>query len=179
MKIKKMITIVSAAALVSGIAFSQPQEKIELPQLPLRDRLVRAVYQSVSQTCLDISFIKSIGKTVDDYNKFRVKLMAPSWDVIKGKGIGVFVTMLYVNGQLYEDYKLEVLEESDTAVKIRTNRPWAAFFDKDLTLNGVKLEEYEQFRALGMKELTAYLGFEYDERVEGGWLVISIAKKKQ
>ncbi len=178
MTIKKMVGTILAAALISGIAFSRPQEKIELPQLPLRDRLGRAVYQMVSQTCLDIAFIKSVGKTVDDYNKFRVRLLGPSWDVIKGKGIRTFVTMLYVNGQLYEDYKLEVLEESDTAVKIRTNRPYAAFFDKDLTLNGVKLDEYEQFRALGMKELTAYLGFEYDERVEGGWLVISIAKKK-
>ncbi len=178
MKIKRTITLVSAAALISGIAFSRPQEKIELPQLPLRDRLVRAVYQSVSQSCSMIAYLKAEGKSIEDYNRFRTKLLAPSWDVIKGKGIGVFVTMLYVNGQLYEDYKLEVLEESDTAVKIRTNRPYAAFFDKDLTLSGVKLDEYERFRALGMKDLTAYLGFEYDERVEGGWLVITIAKKK-
>jgi len=181
MNIKKIIGVPAAIMFLSGIVFMQAQSKPNLVQgksyliqLDCARKLNRAVYQTVTQWCKDISFVRSSGKNVDEYVKYISKLSTSSWDVTKKFGIRGFVAGLYANGQLYENYLFEVLEESDDLIKVRANRPYALYFEDNLTLFGVKIDEYERCRRIFNQEIAAYLGYSYSEKIEAGWNIITV-----
>jgi len=161
----------------SILAQQQAEQKIELPQRTPEWKLGRAVWHMDLYVCTGIAYAKSLGKTAEDYGKFVGKQFAPTWKGLKGQGIAPVIRLVSGHWQIYKNGKCEILSESETSVTVRMNRPYLVYF-KDGELIGVTVEEYESFLEQIGLVIVNYLGLEYEKKIEGDWVVVTISEKK-
>ena len=173
--VRTILTVFILSAFI--IAQEQTEQKIELPERTPEWKLARAVWHMDLYVCTGIAYAKSLGKTAEDYGKFVGEKFAPSWEGLKEQGIAPVMRIFSGHWQLYKNGKCEILNESETSVTIRANRPYLAYF-KDGELYGVTVEEYESFVVQIGLAIQNYLGLKYEQKIEGDWVVVTISEKK-
>jgi hypothetical protein len=152
------------------------QEK-ETPKPNFEKKLAQTVENFASTVAVSVIYIKSLGKTPDDYGQFIGEAFAPLWKEAKGKGIAP----LYggVVGTLRADttVKVEILNQSKDFIEAKINRFGNAFV-KNFLEAGLTLEEYDSVFGKCFEAIGNYLGLEYKQKTEGDWIFFSIAQKK-
>jgi hypothetical protein len=150
---------------------------IQLPQLSLEQKLDRSVRNTTGRDIAGIAYAKSLGKTPEDFGKYIGEHTAFFWADIKGKGSVPFVQYWYRFLQTDRNSKMEILSVSEKSVKAKMTVYGEANI-KALADLGVTIEEYASFYGKYSETLADYLGLEYKQKFEDGWIVFSVTEKK-
>jgi len=162
---------------VSILAQEKEEQSIELPQLNLEQKVDRSVKNTTGRDIVSIAYAKSMGKTPEDYGKFIGELTAFFWADIKGKGPVPFVQYWYRFLQTDRYSKMEILSVSKTSVKAKMTL-YGETHIKALVDLGVTVEEYASYYGKYREILADYLGLEYEQKLEGHWIVFTVTEKK-
>jgi hypothetical protein len=179
MKSKKIIMLVLFSFTLSTFIFAQEQtkQKIEFPQYTLEQKYERAEGNFVSHTLAGIAYAKSKGDTPDDYGKFIGELHGRGWQAGERNPIEYFVSGMNFNMNLFNDFQMEILEQSDSSIKARMNRKWENQIKKQAEY-GVTLDEFHNWLVHLWKAITNHLGLEYKQEFESDWITFTVIKKK-
>ncbi|MBD3225858.1 MAG: hypothetical protein GF313_14110 [Caldithrix sp.] len=180
MKRLKYALTVSFIICLSVNCYSQTSEekedqKIKLKKLYLEQKLQRSVMNLAAILTCGIAYAKSQGETPEDYGKFVGDILAASWKGSKGKGISAFVKGMYLNFQSDRNCKWEIVNNSENSVTVKMNR----FGDETVkyyAYAGVTPQEYDRTMGKLMEAITDYLGFDYEQELEGDQIVFTVSE---
>jgi hypothetical protein len=161
-------------AQITGVKLDQ---SIQLPQLSLEQKLERSARNTTTRDIVGIAYAKSLGKTPEDFGRYIGEHTAFFWGDIKGKGSVPFIQYWYRFLQTDRNSKMEILSVSEKSVKARMT-VYGETNIKALSDLGVTLEEYANFYGKYSETLADYLGLEYKQKFEDGWIVFSVTEKK-
>lgn len=150
---------------------------IQLPQLSLEQKLERSARNTTGRDVVGIAYAESMGKTPEDFGRYMGEHTAFFWADIKGKGSVPFVQYWYRFLQTDGNSKMEILSVSEKSVKARMT-VYGETNLKGLADLGVTIEEYASFYGNYSEALADYLGLEYKQKFEDGWIVFSVNEKK-
>jgi hypothetical protein len=156
---------------------TKPDQIIQLPQLSLEQKLVRSVRNTTGRDIAGIAYAKSMGKTPEDFGRYLGEHTAFFWADIKGKGSVPFVQYWYRFLQTDTNSKMEIISVSEKTVKAKMT-VYGETNLKALADLGVTIEEYASFYGKYSETLAEYLGLEYKQKFEDGWIVFSVTEKK-
>jgi hypothetical protein len=154
----------------------QQDQKIELPELYLEQKLDRAVGNWTVIYTVNIAYAKSLGQKPEDYGMFLGEAVAPSWEGIKGEGISPFIEGLYKNFQTDVNCNWEILNESEKSVTVKMNR-FGEEYVKEFADSGVSVKEYDKCSGKLLETIANYLGFEFEQELKEDWIVFTVSKK--
>ena len=183
MKTLCLPTVVVAFLLIStnGMQAQSTDTKldhgIQLPQLSIEQKLDRASRNISSREIVAIAYAKSLGKSAEDFGKFIGENTAFLWADIKGKGVVPFVQYWYRFLQTDKNSKMEIVSVSEKAIKAKMT-VYGETNLKSYSDLGVTLEEYAGFYGEYAETLADYLGLEYKQKFEDGWIVFTVTEKK-
>ena len=179
MKRSAWMTIVLVICVLSISLTAQEKEgqKIDFPQLTLEQKLDRAVRNVNGRDLGGIAYAKSLGKTAADFGKFQGQLTAYLWADIKGKGPIPFVQYWSRFVQTDINSHMEVLKATKTSVEARMT-VYGEKNLKSLASLGVTAEEYATYYGAMSEALADFLGLDYRQKFENGWMVFSVSDKK-
>jgi hypothetical protein len=156
---------------------TKPDQIIQLPQLSLEQKLDRSVRNTTGRDIAGIAYAKSLGKTPEDFGKYIGEHTAFFWADIKGKGSVLFVQYLYRFLQTDRNSKMEIQSVSEKSVKAKMT-VYGETNIKALADLNVTIEEYASFYGKYLETLAEYLGLEYKQKFDDGWIVFSVTEKK-
>lgn len=182
MKSKKIVGTILAIFIISGFIISQEKkaEKIELPQMKIEQKWHITRNNLTASLMATIAFAKSLGKTPEDFGEFYAELTASTLKP-RVKSVKQFVQGINTLGQIFysekEDYKIEILSESEISVEGRMSIP-AAYPLKYWTDPGVTVEEYVRYWGKYWSASAEYIGMEYKQKFEEDWVYFTISKNE-
>jgi hypothetical protein len=182
MRNERMIGVFLAFFVLSSFPLCQEKnaEKIELPQLKIEQKWHLARNNLTSLSMATIAFAKSLGKTPENFGEFYAELTASTYEP-RVKSVKEFVQALNVLGQIFysekEDYKIEILSESEISVEGRMSIP-AAYPLKYWSDPGVTVEEYIRYWGKYWAVTAGHIGMEYKQKFEGDWVYFTVSKKE-
>ncbi len=151
--------------------------KLNLPRLSLKQKRDRLAWLCDLSMIMGISYAKSEEKSVEDFARYCGEQYAPGWSESKGKGPASLVSGTFRNMDLWPDFTMEILEESETSYVVKMNRPWADRFGDDGLFYGVTIDEYEKWLEIVMEEIADYLELDYEQKLEEDHLILTIKGK--
>jgi hypothetical protein len=177
MNIAKRFLMTFCILLFSSLAISQEKttQKIQLTAPTIETTADFAVWRTDYYICTGIAYARSLGKTVDDFAEFVGS--HHSWEDMRGKGLAPPVQLLYFLIKNYKDGKFEILSESDSSVTMRSNRPYASYFN-DGPLLGVTVDEFESCLWKHIGIMARRIGLDFVYRVEGDQITSTLSIKK-
>jgi hypothetical protein len=176
---KEIVMIILFFFFLSFSALAQEKEKqsIEFPQLSIEQKLDRAVRNVNSRDIVGIAYAKSMGKTPEDFGKFNGDNTAYLWADIKGKGPIPFVQYWNRFLQTDKNSKMEILNVSKTSVEAKMT-VYGESNLKALSDQGVTVEEYAKYYGKYSETLANFLGLDYKQKYENGWIVFTVTEKE-
>lgn len=151
-------------------------KKIQLKD-PLPTTLEKSnynIWRTDFYICTGIAYVKSIGKTTDDFATFVGN--THSWESIKGKGLEPAVQVLYGLIMLYQNGRFEIISESPSLITMQFNRPYKEYFSDGDQL-GVTLEEFERCLWGHIKILSDRIGLNFEYKIAGEQIISSLRNK--
>jgi hypothetical protein len=169
---KKLLSVSFLCFLLISL---KAQDTFQVPALTDADKHARAVFQTDGFILNTINYAKSLGKTVEDVANFTGEQFKYTWN--KEKGFPEFV-----NGTLYNwscftpNSKIEILDQSGTMIKFKTNT-----ISPDLKKNGMQFnvtyDEYLIFMRIVHEKIAEYFGADYSQASIEDGMIITIKKK--
>ncbi len=174
MKITKRFIITFSFLMFTSFAFSQEKvvQKIQLATFTIEETANYAVYRTDFYICTGISYAKSLGKTVDDFASFVGN--AHSLESMRGKGLEPPVQLLNFVIKNYKNGNFEILSETDSLVTMKSNRPYAEYFNNGPML-GVTLEEFERCLWPHIVILFDRINLDFVYHIEGDSIMSSLS----
>ena len=169
------LTLLPFLSITLAISQDRPNPTIQLTDAPIERKLNYAVWRTDYYICTGIAYAKSIGKTPDDFAAFVAS--QHSLGSSRDKGLAPVVRLLHFMIENYNNGRFDVISESDSAVTMRNNRPYAVFF-KDGPVLGVTLEEFETFLWKHIAIMADRIGFDFVYHVEGKYLTSILSMRK-
>ena len=176
-KIKLMIIAFLPLLTTAVLAQDQNNEKKPLPELTLEQKWQRSNWLVDVMMITGINQAKSHGNTVKNWGEFMGELLAPGWEGIKTPWD--MLRAMYRNYQLTPGFEMQMIKESNDAVTFRFNRPYKSRFGDSGEVYGVSVKEYEKGLEVFHTYVANHLGFNYSQRLDRDWNVISIRNKKR
>jgi len=158
------------------VALAAQAQDIELATYTPEQRWERASSQLAVSWVAGIAYAKSRGQTAEDFGKAVIELFTPGWGE-PGTGTLNVIGGMNRNYMMFFGSEFELVEQSETAVSARSNRPWTRYFGEDGVWYGVTIEEYEKTFQIFNKGLADYLGLGYREWTEDGWSYMEFSLK--
>ena len=131
-----------------------------------------AVWRTDFYICTGISYAKSLGKTVDDFARFVGN--AHSLESLKGQGLEPPVQLLDSLIKNYKNGNFEILSETDSLVTMKSNRPYAEYFNNGAML-GVTLEEFERYLWSHIVIMFNRINLDFAYHIEGNSIMYSLS----
>lgn len=147
--------------------------KIKLVPPSVNETAKFAVWRTDYYISTGISYAKSLGKTVDDFASFVGK--AHSWEEMRGQGLEPPVQLLYFVIKSYDDGEFEIISESENSVTMKSNRPYARFFDNNSMLD-VSLDEFEVYLWEHISIMAKRINLDFSYRIEGNHVLLTLSK---
>ena len=148
--------------------------KIQLKDATVEQKERYAVWRTDYYICTGIAYAKSLGQTVDDFAEF----VAGKHNLGSGdQGLAQIVELFHFVLESYPNSQFDIISESDSLVKMKSNRPYAAYF-RSGPIFGVTLEEFERFLYQHILIMADKIGFNFDYHLEGDSMILNLAKKK-
>ena len=159
MKNKTIVGAILVIFILSGAILAQEKEeqKIELPKLTIEQKWGHAMYNLNSFMIASIAYAKSQGKTAADFGKYVGELFASSWEGVKG--LNQFIQAMYRNWQMWKNFEIEILSESETSFEAKIKGIGEATV-KEWKEPGITAEDYFSFYEQLMVAITYYLNLE-------------------
>ncbi len=161
--------------------FSQESSKLKLSTRDSLRLTIGKLNWSVWRTdyyiCTGIAYTKSLGRTPEDFGVFVGNEHASSWNGVTGKDFSPVIDGMRFFWSTYKNAHFEILKESDSALIIRSNRPYLAFFKQGPIL-GVTIEEYDRFFWKHVQVMMDKVGFTFTASIEPDWIDWHFSKRK-
>jgi len=145
---------------------------IQLSQPTAKQIAGFAVWRVDYYICTGIAYAKRLGKTADDFAAFVGE--THSWEEMKGKGLEPPVQLLYFVIKNYEAGEFEITSQSEHAIAMRFNRPYAGYF-KDGPQLGVSLDEFETCLWKHIAIMARRIGLDFVYNIEGDHITATLA----
>ena len=176
MKFKTIVCTGLAFFIFSS--FTIPQEKttqtIELPQKTLEYKVERGVINTLSWIYAGIAYAKSKGDTPEDFARYGLKAWGSYW---KDLDIKAFIQKWHRIFSTDFHFKMEILNATDTSVEARMTI-FARRCAETFAVSGVTEEEYIRFISTSISSIAEYLGWEFQQKLEGEWLNFTVSEKE-
>jgi len=161
-------TVFAVLALLFLLPLTVQAQEIELATYTPEQRWERASSQLVVSFVSAISFAKSVGQTPEGFAQSVINLFAPGWGEPGSGTLGV-VGGMNRNYLMFTESEFELVEQSETSVTARSNRPWLRYFGEDEIYYGVTVEEFETVFRMFNEGIAKHLGLGYEGWTEDGW----------
>jgi hypothetical protein len=172
MKNRMIIGVIIAMFLFSGIMIAQEeQQKVKAPELTVEQKWKRALVNISAIFIAGMKYAKEQGKSPADFGKFLGEFAASSWGQIAT--VREFVEAMHWNWQVWDEFQIETLEESENFYKARMK----GMGESRLGNSGITVEEYFDCWDQAIKQITDHLGLSYEQKLEGDWVVFTVTKK--
>lgn len=154
----------------------QTATKIDLPQLTVEQKVDRAMMNSISYMMMGLSYAKSVGKTPEEFAKHSVKMVAPFYERMKGRSPLAFLQAMYTVQQTDKNFKMEIIESSESSVKARMSLYGINVIKASLPFGDVTIEDCYSFYNKFVGGLTDIIGFDYTYKIEDEQIVFTLSK---
>ena len=170
---KKTLGVLFVLSLL--VPFTAHAQDVELATYTPEQRWERASNQLTLSWVAGIAYAKSIGQTPADYAKSAIRLFVPGWGE-PGTGRLNVVVGMHRNYMMFTESEFELVDQSETSVTVRSNRPWMRYFGEDEVWYGVTVAEYEEVFRLFNAAVAEHLALSYEESLEGGWVYMKFSR---
>lgn len=173
---KAAVPVPSAATTGAPPAPAQPERKIPLTDAPPEQRLRYTAWRTDYYICTGIAYAKSLGHSVEDFAAF----VASQHDIgtTSADGLNKIAQLSYFVLTNYPKGQVTVTAESNTAITMRFNRAYAAYFKKGPVL-GVTMDEFERCFWGHFAIMARRNGFGFNHRIEEGNVTFTISLEQQ
>ncbi|WP_430937210.1 hypothetical protein [Saccharicrinis sp. 156] len=151
------------------IAQEDDSSRFNLMKAPIDKAARNAVWRTDFYICTGIAYAKSAGRTTDDFMKFVADTHVNTLNSIKGKGLEPIINLANFLITSYPDGTFEIISESPSTVKYKTNRPYISYFTKGYMV-GVTIDEFEKCLWGHFKLMLKSLGIDFDYHIEGDFV---------
>ncbi len=151
--------------------------EFELPKLFLEQKWARAASNLGANMLASIVFAKSKGATPEEYGKYVGELHAHYWDAEGQNPVKYFINGMYKNMISFDDFQMEILEQSESYIKAKMDRKWEENFswtDK----YGATMDEFNTCMEALWIAIADKLGLEYSQLIEENQIIIGLTKKQ-
>jgi hypothetical protein len=104
-------------------------------------------------------------------------LFVPSWGQPGSYGPFEVMRGMRRNFMSWPGTEIEVLNQTETAVTARMNRPWTPYFGAAGTWYGITLEEFERVNSMFMQRVADHHGLAFEERRDGESWVLTFSRR--
>jgi hypothetical protein len=169
------LMLLSSLSATLAISQNRPSPRIQLTDAPIERKLNYAVWRTDYYICTGIAHAKSLGRTPEDFAAFVAS--KHSLGSSREKGLAPIVRLLHFVIENYNNGRFDVISESDSAVTMKNNRPYASLF-KNGPVFGVTLEEFETYLWSHIAIMANRIGFDFVYHVEGEYLISTLSIKE-
>jgi len=150
---------------------------IELPLLSLAQKWKTAEANLIYFITCGISYAKSHGGSAEDFGSWAGKVAAPSWDEEKSKGPRGLVEGIASSNQLFQNFEVEILKESAGDIQARM-KGFGEVMVSRRPRQEISVDDYIQFFNKKWAAIADHLGLEYNQKVDGEWVIFIVSDKK-
>lgn len=152
-------------------------QRVELAELSLEQRLLRMSQLTVSAWVGAIAYAKAMGQTPEELAEFWGEMYASGWERRREQGPAGMLQAYAYNLASPALAVVEVISQSRDSITARMNRPYIThYFGEDHEAFGVTVEEYERVVEIISQMIADYLDLTFEQRIEGEWIVFTIAR---
>jgi len=175
MKIHLFSILTLTLILSVNIAFAQEADssRFNLTKAPVERTARYAVWRTDFYICTGIAYAKSVGQTTDDFTKFVADTHVKTLNSLKGKGLEPIVELINFVITNYPNGTFEIVSESQTKIKAKTNRPYIRYFNNGYMV-GVTVDEFERCQMGHLQLMLKSLGIEFDYNVVGDYMELTL-----
>jgi hypothetical protein len=166
------LLLVSSTPAVAAAQAPEP-----FPEYTIEQRWQRAAFFSDHGMIAALAFSKQQTQSIESFATFLADTFVPTWGA---PGSGEPFRMMHGirrNWLSYPAMEFEILEQSDESITARANRPWVQTFGEQGEAYGVSVDEFERSFRIFNERLADHLGLAYNERREGGRIVMTISRR--
>ena len=156
---------------------SQPPAEFKVPERTPQQRYGRLLYLDVTGIAVGIAIAKAQGSSVDACAKFCGDTFAAGWS--RQAGFAGFARGALGNFDIFrseQDPPIEIIVQTDSTLQFKTNTGYRRAF-RDGLRYGVSVAEYARWLEIVYQRIADHLGCSYTQRVEGEFLLVTLAKK--
>lgn len=154
-------------------------QRPELAKLSPEQRLLRMSQLTVSAWVGAIAYAKAMGQTPEELAEFWGEMYAPGWEARKQQGPAGMLQAYHYNLASPALAVVDVMDVSRDSITARMNRPYIThYFGDDHEAYGVTVDEYERVVYIISQIIADHLDLKFEQRVEGDWIVFTIARKE-
>lgn len=175
MKFKAILGMSLGVFILFGVAFPQEQTKptIELPQRTLEYKVERGVINTLSWIFAGIAYAKSKSETPEDFARYGLKSWGSYWKDLDIKG---FIQKWHRIFSTDFHFKMEILNATEKSAEVKMTI-FARRCAETFSVSGVTEDEYVRFICATVASMAEYLGWDYQQRLEGEWLYFTVKEK--
>ncbi|MCK4661851.1 MAG: T9SS type A sorting domain-containing protein [Bacteroidales bacterium] len=163
--------IVNNPSVSTSYTFGLDYQRIKLATHTIEEVADYAVWRTDYYICTGISYAKSLGETADDFAWFVGN--SHSLESMWGQGLEPAVQLLNFIITNYENGNFEILSETDSLVTMRSNRPYAEYFNYPML--DVTLEEFESCLWGHIVILFDRIDLDFVYHIEGNSIMYSLS----
>jgi hypothetical protein len=162
--------------ILFSVTIPQEQTKptIELPQRTLEYKVERGVINTLSWIFAGIAYAKSKGDTPEDFARSGLKAWASYW---KDLNIEAYIQKWHRIFSTDFQFKMEILSATEKSVEAKMTI-FARRCAETFAESGVTGEEYVRFICASVASMAEYLGWDYEQKLEGEWLYFTVRERK-
>lgn len=130
----------------------------------------------IAQLAASINFAKSKKVNPVEYGKYIGGLHANGWQPKDKDHLKYFMDGYKWNMNLFKNFQIETLEQSDTLVKAKTKADWTHLSAGE-QFYGVDSIEMNEWLKAAWTVIADHLNLEYKQEQDGDWIVFTVSKK--
>jgi len=117
---------------------------------------------------------EAMGHTPEQIGRSFGEFGARSWGGPGSETLSSFVRQTFLNHNVWPNAEFEILSESESEIRFRTNHPWATFFGESGVMYGVSLADFSEAWAVSNDVTANSLGFDMVHEMEGDWIAFTV-----
>jgi len=130
----------------------------------------------IAQLAASINFAKSKKVNPVEYGKYIGGLHADGWQPKDEDHLKYFMNGYKWNMNLFKNFRMETLEQSDTMVKAKTKADWTHLSAEE-KFYGVDSVEMNEWLKAAWTAIANHLNLEYKQEQDGDWIVFTVTKR--
>ena len=168
---KRIITI-SLFSLFTFLAYSQ--EKISVPEPTDLQKFRIASLNWNSSWLLQISYGKSLGKSVEEVAAFTGDQLKTTWNRQRGYN-GFIQSILYTMVSLTPYGTIEITDQTDSKLVYKVTGFYSELREGG-AIYGVTWEEYIKFLEVTFSNIASYMGAGYSQKDTDEGLIVTVSR---
>jgi hypothetical protein len=147
----------------------------ELKRLTVEEKLDVAVSNSMSYLIMGISYVKSLGKTPEEFAEYSANLVIPAYQFLREKKPFDMINIINQVQQTDKHFALEITEVSDSNIKGKMNLFGINNIKAARGAGGVTVDDCYRYYNKFVETLSSGVGFKYVYNVKEDWIEFKLS----